>query len=131
MGLEQAWRKRLVSATAVSGLVGDRVGPRLVQGEGFPSVTFGRVSTTRVHAMGADPGLEQVRMQTDSWGETYLAAKSLAEAVKTTVSRFRGTVTGETIQDVLLVNEIDLEEERGEDSMLHRVSQDYYVWHEG
>ncbi len=39
-------------------------------------------------------------------------------------------MTGQVIQDVLMANEMDLTEERGQDAFLWRVMQDYLVWHE-
>lgn len=132
MPVENCTRRILLSATAVVALVGQRVTPRLVQGDSLPALTFGRVSTPEIpHAMGSTPSLKKVRMQVDSYATSYLDAKTLSGRVKTALSRYRGTVTGEVVQDVFYANEIDMTEERGQDELLYRVSQDFMVWHEG
>ena len=130
MPIEAGLVKRLNTGTAIIALASGRIGVRLVQTEGFPAVTLRRVSTVRVHAMVSDDALQQVRVQVDSWATSYAGAKTMAAAVKSRLSRFKGTVTGEVIQDILMANEMDLEEERGEDARLWRVMQDYLVWHE-
>lgn len=122
--------KRLNTATTVTSLASGRIGVRAEEAKGFPAVALRRVSTTRVSAMTQDDSLQRVRVQVDCYATTYVSVKSLANAVKSRLSRFSGTVTGEVIQDVILQNEMDLEEERGEDQRLWRVMQDYFVWHE-
>lgn len=122
--------KRLNTATSVTTYTSGRIGVRAEEAKGFPAVALRRVSTNRVHAMTVDDSLQQVRIQVDCYASGYVTAKSLASAVKARLSRFSGTVTGEVIQDVLLQNEMDLEEDRGEDGRLWRVMQDYFVWHE-
>lgn len=122
--------RRLNTATTVTALTGQRIRARLSQNETMPAIGVRRVSTDRVHAMVSDDSLQRVRIQVDCYATGYAGVKALAAAVKTRLSRFKGTVTGNVIQDVLLQNELDLEEERGEDARLWRVMQDYYVWHE-
>jgi hypothetical protein len=122
--------KRLNSATAVAALASGRIGVRLAEGQAVPAVALRIVSVQPVHAMTVDDSLHRSRVQVDSYATTYVAAKNLSAAVKTRLSRFVGTVTGQVIQDIAFQNEIDLEEPRGEDARLWRVMQDYYVWHE-
>lgn len=118
---------RLQAVTAVTDLVGTRVVPApLEQDSAFPAVVYQRISAAREHAMGSDPGLAMPRVQIDSWAQTYKAAVELAAEVRGALSRFRGTVTGVEILDAFLENERD---DYDQDRELHRVQQDYRIWH--
>ncbi len=77
--------------------------------------------------MGADVGLVAATIQIDAYAETYAAARSLAEAIRSALQRFSGTVASVEIQSVFMGSgPLDFYEEPVE---AYRVSQDYLFWH--
>jgi hypothetical protein len=113
---------RLTGATTA----GNRIYPLLLpQNPEYPNITFQQISTVRMHAMQEDAPLLRVRMQIDIRGKTYADAKMLAGQVEGLLSRFRGEIGGQEVQDILLDNEMDLYETEQE---TRRVSQDYTIF---
>lgn len=128
-----AIKARLEATIPVTNLVGTgstaRIFPvRLPQKPTFEAITYQKVGMpTRVHAFGEDSGLMQARVAVSSWAPTYDRVKVLAEAVRDGLSRARGTFGGVVVQGMFFDNELDLFED---DTALHRVNQDYLIWHE-
>lgn len=104
---------------------GSRVYPLLLpQDATFPAVTYQQISRTQEHAYGVEAGVLSVRVQVDSWAESYAAARSLADEVAAALSRYNGTINGVTVRDIVLDNERELYEETG----IRRVWQDYVIY---
>jgi len=91
----------------------------------YPAITYQTISSVRTHAMGQDSQVVRVRMQVNCWGRTYAEAHALARQVTTQLSRFKGEVSGITVLDVLLDNELDTYES---DTQTRRVIQDYSLF---
>ncbi|HEX7119397.1 MAG TPA: DUF3168 domain-containing protein [Longimicrobiales bacterium] len=110
---------RLVNQTAA----GSRIFPLVLpQDATFPAVTYQQISSVRTHAMGQDGAIIRVRVQINSWGRSYAEARTLAGEVETQLSRFKGTVGGTRVLDVLLDNEIETYES---ETQARRVIQDF------
>jgi hypothetical protein len=75
--------------------------------------------------MGVDSPLKVVRVQVNSWADTYAAAQALAAEVETTLSRYRGTLADIRVLDILLDNEMSLNDA---DANVRRVIQDYTLF---
>jgi len=127
VAVEYAVRARLAAVAGVTNIVGTRIYPNLLpQDVTLEAITYRRVSGPHVSAFGTDAGLSNPRFQVDVWADLYTEAVALAAAVQTALVRFRGTIASETIQDILLLNELDIYEQ---ERRIHRVMMDFEVWH--
>ena len=92
MILEEGLRTALAAAPAIAALAGDRISPlRLAQGETYPAITYQRISGVPRSTLDGATGRLRSVVQLTCWAEDYLAAKSLAAAVRSSVTDFRGT----------------------------------------
>jgi hypothetical protein len=84
---------------------------------GMPAVTYSRVSTSSMNALGGWSGRDLVRIQVDSWATTYDEARRVAAEVRQLMqdADFKG----------LMQNDFDDFEP---DTQRYRVSADYMVW---
>lgn len=65
---------------------GQRVYPLLApEGAALPRITFSRVSTAPVNAIGGSSGLDQVRVQIDCWASSLPAVATLAAQARTII----------------------------------------------
>lgn len=119
----KALRARLTSHAGTSALIGSRVYPlRLPQGPTYPAVRYQVIGAPRVHAMGADTGQVDARVQVDSYAETYAGAQALAEQVRLALSRWEGTAGGVVVDHVFLADQRDLDEP----TLVHHGEQGVY-----
>lgn len=127
MALEAALYTRLTAHAGTSAIVSTRVYPNVLpQRATLPAVTYRRISTNRPPAMGADSGVAEVRMQVDSWADSYSGVKALQAQVRSALQRYNATVGSEVILDAFIVNEMDLYEP---EKNVHRVLTDFTIWH--
>ena len=121
----------LVGVPSVTDITGHGSSARIfpvnrTQGTANPSITFQRVTSSKVSAMGVDTGLTGQRYQIDCYADTYREVQDLSEAVRGALQRWRGTVLGVTVQQTVLLNTQDLSEPSAEE---HRISMDFMFWH--
>lgn len=122
----KAFRARLLATTAVTDLVDQRVFRLfLPQNPTYGAVTVHQISGRRESVMGDDTGDVEGTVQVDSWDKPGGSLGDIKNAVRDSLQRFSGTVSGTTILEVFLESEIELWEE---DLEAMRVSQDYRVW---
>jgi hypothetical protein len=127
MSVESAIRGKLVAASGVTNVVGQRIYPHFVpQGRAYPAITYFRVDTARVDSHDQAGGLFNSRFQIDLWGADPDVLFTLAEAVRAVLNGFRGTTGGVAFGAILLADERDGPYEPGAE--LFRRSQDYFVW---
>lgn len=93
------------------------------QGSELPAITYQVISTTPLHAFARDAGVFTVRVQVDSWAETYIGARQLANEVRGILSRWRGAAGQTEILDVLMDNELETAE-----GSTKRILQDYRIY---
>lgn len=105
--IETALYSVLTADSNVTDLVSTRISPLLLkQGSTLPAVTYQIVSSVPEHAMGDDPGIWTTRVQLTSWGSAkdgadgYGDAVDVREQLKTTLSRYSGTVDGIRIDEI-------------------------------
>lgn len=73
----------LLAAAGVTALVGTNVTPLIrTQDVAVPAVTISPIATVPQNHMSGDGGLDNTRLQVDSWGATYSDARTLANAVR-------------------------------------------------
>lgn len=128
MSIEDNIYSRLANDSGVADLVGTGSPPTdnarvygnlLPQDVAMPAVSFSRVSTRPLVGLGSSGGKTNLRVQVDSWAETYEGAKALAAAVR---SAMEGSTTN---FKAMWLNEFDLYED---DPKVHHISQDFSVW---
>ena len=121
----------LLGATAVTDQAGRRVFPvSLPQGRTLPAATIYQVSSQPMYDDDGASGLTEDRYTVDCWGATYTAAKTLAAAVKATLSAYAGTPPGGSIAlaFITLEDERDDRESGGDaESYPFRTSLDFIV----
>ena len=114
---------RLTADATVAALVSTRVYP-LIQPQPVvsPSIVYQVIVDIPLNTLdGSAVGdLYQTRLQTDSYGKTYIEAQGLADAVNAVF----GSVTSQHFTSVRLTRR-DLYEP---DTKLHRVSMDFSIW---
>lgn len=123
----------LLAAPTVSNIVAERVYPfRRPQGSPYPALVVTRVSGAPLYADDGEVGLQNARVQIDSWGIDYTDAKDLAQAVRSVLSAFSGVSGGINFTYVMLDEERDISE-AGVNAAEYpvRVAMDFIVWTRG
>lgn len=130
--MEEALIAKLLATGGVTSLVGNRVYPvSRPQASALPAITLATVSNVPVYTNDGEAGIAEVRTQIDCWGVTYGSAKTVARAVKASLSAFFGTVGSVTFQYVLLDGERDSRESGSNaPEYLFRTQLDFRVWFE-
>jgi hypothetical protein len=129
--VETAVINYLLAGAAITTIVGTRVYPvARPQGSPLPAITVTRISGGPLYADDGEVGLDNARLQVDSWGTTYAAAKDLAMVVGDRLSAVRDvSQSGVTIRYAMLDAEQDLRESGADEyEYLFRTRQDYIVW---
>lgn len=104
--------------TALSSLAAGKVYP-LVAPEKVtaPFIVYSRLASIPENTLDGGSTIDLIRIQVDTYANTYSAAKSLAESVR---SAMEGALVKGTLQTDQDLFEPDLK--------FYRISQDYYVW---
>lgn len=104
MKAEKAISALLRANAGVTDLVASRIYPMFIpEGVVYPCITIERISGTRIVAPEfavADPGVCDVRLQITAWGGTYESVKTVSEAVRVAIERWRGDIAGVTVWDI-------------------------------
>ena len=102
--IEQQLVDVLLADTTVTGLIGVRLTPVVVIVDaGLPSLTYRRIGGKRDYALDGSYYRGEAIIQLTAWAETYSAAKTLIEAVRTCLDTY-GDVTPGAIQLATLVD---------------------------
>jgi hypothetical protein len=104
-------------STLASGKVYPLVAPEKVVA---PYIVYSRIASTPENTLDGGATIDLVRIQVDTYHNTYSAVKSLAESVRLALESSGAKATLQTDQDLF---EPDLK--------VYRVSQDYYCWQRG
>lgn len=130
--MKEALRSYLCADPGIGSLVGKRIawGAR-PRASALPSICLHQISGVRQYAMTAPSGLVAARVQVDCWGLTQADVTAVARAVNAAIGGLRQTVAGVQMQGVFLESEQDMIDEGGAApaELLHRVSQDWMIWH--
>ena len=122
-------RAYLLADSAIASLIGVRMHPvNLPQNIRYPALSYMQVSNVRERDLCGPAGFAHPRISINSWSETYIGARDLAEAVRVALEGFRGqfTPTGARVGSARLDNELDGDEP---DVGIYRVLQDYIISH--
>ena len=105
-----------------------RVYPRLPQNAVFPAVRYQRISTERQRGLAAGRvGVTATLLQVDCLGQSYSAAKDLADEVRAVLDEYVGTWGTLTCRFCVLETEIDSEYIDGDETR-HWVVQRYRIY---
>lgn len=100
--IEAALVTRAAAVSGLTALIGSRFYPQMMpQNPTYPAVTYFLVAAPRETAMGADPGIVYAHLQLSAWSTDYLEATNVAEQLRGTFQRWRGTVGSVEILDTL------------------------------
>ena len=105
--------------TALSSLASGKVYPLVAPEKvSAPYIVYSRISSTPENTLDGGATIDLVRIQVDTYANTYSAVKSLAESV-------RSAMESSASIKATLQSDQDLFEP---DLKFYRISQDYYVW---
>ncbi len=124
MTLENKIFNTLTASTSITDYVQKRVYPVTVpQGiTSFPTITYFRVSNTRMYSLDGFVKEENVRIQFDIFSESF-------ETARTVALNLHNVMLDSTYFKCIMVDEQDSFE--GEDNYyLYRVTQDYSIWNQ-
>lgn len=112
----------LKASAGVTAIVGSgasaRISPLMkAQGITPPAVTLQRIAVAPVNHLRGHGGVDAVRVQVDSYADSYSGVRALATACRTALQ-----TAGH-----LMVSEID-NYEPGVEPALYRITQDFQVW---
>ena len=116
----------LKTCTAITDLVGTKIYPvRYPQGalENKPFITYQLIDEPTVNTHDGK-SVYKARVQVDAWGETYLSAHAVGDALHAALHGYRGSWSPYTIGNVLRKRKQDIPEPDIEAS---RVSQDFVI----
>jgi hypothetical protein len=86
--------KRLTDTASVTALVGTRIYPTTVPQQATPPfIRTSLVGTLPIDTKNAPADVDQHRVQIDCIATTYTQALNIAQAVRTSLDRYRGSVT--------------------------------------
>ena len=125
--IEEAVYSALTGNATLTGLISTHIYPLVLPQEvALPAVTFFRVSNIHNHGMGGDIDLMETRLQVSILADSVLRMRTVTDAVRGVLSRWKGTYGGVIVQDSLLDNEMDDFEPETE---IYQCIQDYRIFH--
>lgn len=125
--IEEGLYSHLSSDGNITALVSTRIYPEWMPQEGtLPALVFSRISSPRRLDMEGSSGYMDVRMRVDCYASSYSAVKALADAVRVSLNNVTGTLGGESVQRVMLLDDRDLGDVDG-DAVYRRVALDFMV----
>ena len=129
MSIKAAIYSLLSSDVPLAALVSDRITPGGDPARGVASVTYHMISSVRTHTMDGPDTLVTPTMQVNSFGASDLEAENVAEAVRTVLDGFSGTVGGVEISYIAMDDQGDLDDFEPTDKQVsrHGVRQDYLM----
>lgn len=116
----------LAADTQVQALCGTRIYPLLLpDAPTLPAVTYQTISSVSGYTNDGQTDATKARIQMDVWAQSYMVAKSLAEAIRHVLDAYSGTLPdGTEVGNILRDNSTDLYEEQ---AFLYRVQTDWLV----
>ena len=111
---EMVLRSALVTHTAFTSLASAKVFPLAVPERdsagnkvNLPWVTWRRAGIQRSQTLGAPLGLPRVSVEYSIFGATYESARDIADAMRSILDGYGGTVDNTTVEQTSLENESD------------------------
>lgn len=134
MSLKSDLYAYLKSQSTITNLVGSgdnaRIYPKVrPQGSALPAITFERASGGNQQNLEAAAGWADPVFDITAWAADDEGAEALAEVLRGEMQGFRGTWTSTTVHAVILEDQDDFYESRGDGNslMVHAVSMDFRI----
>lgn len=111
MSAEKAVYSVLAAATGVTNLVpASKIFPagRRNQSVAAPAIVYFRDGGRRVYSLQGPSGYDKAHIRVDIFGRSFPEAKSIADAVETALSGYRGIIAGVNVQSILLMDDHDV-----------------------
>jgi hypothetical protein len=109
----------LSAASPVVALVGTRISPLIrTQELILPAITLQRITLTPSNTFAGNGGLDDARVQVDSWATTYAGARALAIAVRAAFDAV----------PVLMTLEVDNSFQLDPVPGVYQITQEYQLW---
>jgi len=121
----------LVSATAVTTLVGTRIYPLLAPASSaLPFVVWRRTGIQRTQTLGTPAGTPRVSVDYTVIATTYNQAREAADAMRRVLDGWGGTVDNTVVEQVSLENEVDdfVTLAGSDQPPSYSVTQSYDIW---
>jgi hypothetical protein len=111
MDIDSALETYLLTQSTFTSLVARRIYPDSVPpNTKLPAVTYQRISDVKNHDLNGQRALENPMIQFTSYGELKDEVRAVTNVIKTLFLNYAGTLSGNVIQLMELINEIDGEE---------------------
>lgn len=132
MDIYDAIVARLKATTALTALIGTRIYPdEIPQGKLHPAVFYMTVSDTKDHFLTGMSNLESPNIQITTYADTKDGAADVAEAIKTAINGYQGTLSGITIQCIKLINELpSMYKSPDGTTKIYTHDLEFEVWHD-
>jgi hypothetical protein len=126
MSLETSLYLHLSTHVDIQPLVGNRVYPVLLpQNPTYPAITYRRDDDSRYSTLdGNQNAFVDASLILDAWGETYAAAKNLADEIKAALQNLTGDMSGLTVNRVHMGGYVEVYET---EVQAYRVSHGIFV----
>lgn len=107
MEIEEAFTSYLLSYTALTALISNRIYPEeLPLGTQLPAVVWIKISDVKEHTLEGQYKQEQPIFQFTTYGTTKAAVRAVTNQLKAALCDYRGTLSGIFIQKIELQNEM-------------------------
>ena len=107
MDIYDALVAKIKATPAITALIGTRLYPdEIPQGDALPAVYYQTISDVKDHHLTGQLELEKPMIQFTVQAATKNSAADVAEAIKTALVDYQGTISGVQIQYIRLENEI-------------------------
>ena len=128
--MHQSLTSFLLADTTLSGLIDTRLAWKLMEPTAqTPRVILHTISQVSDYKMSGATGLRNTRIQVDCLGSTYAQAQTVASAVLSRLSGYRGVHGTTTFDGVFHDNTRDTFEDDDSPADLFGVSLDFTIWH--
>jgi len=105
--IEDALVTYINAQAGITSLQGTRYYPRLPQNPTLPASVYQVISTPRVMSHSGYSNLAMPRIQVTIFGLTYTVVKQIADAYRSALNGFKGTMSGIRIDTIQLADERD------------------------
>ncbi|MCP5018063.1 MAG: DUF3168 domain-containing protein [Ketobacter sp.] len=106
----------LSNASAITALVSTRIYPlpslQADQNITYPCVTYNVSEDGAESSFDGQGTFERVSIEIDAWGDTYQSMGDIADAIKTAVKNYSGTVSGVIIDQITIDSTVSVYEDQ-------------------
>jgi len=126
--IEKAINTLMENDAGIGALAGNRIYPVILpQNATQPCITYQRDGSERSSTFNSGQiDFVGATFQIDAWGESYSAARTLGDAIRSALMNYSGTVASVAINNIRMIADLDQYED---EPKLYRHSMSFIVWH--